>query len=89
MNIGVIGRHPAILERALALIGSHGHSARGTLIDAEALAWVRSRAVQCLLIGGGVDDPSRKALLDACTNHQVRAVEVFGPHNLERVVAEL
>lgn len=89
MNVGVVGRHAAILERVLALVSSHGHSAKGTLVDADALSWINSRDVQYLLIGGGVEDASRKSLLAACAAHQVQAIEVFGLHNLELAIAGL
>lgn len=89
MKIGIIGRHSAMMETALAVAAETGHSAVGTMADAEALSWIAARAIEALVIGGGVEGGSRRALVEACTQHGVRAVEIFGPGNLRAALLEL
>ncbi len=89
MELGIIGRHPDILQTALDTAARLGHVARGTLNDAEALAWVQSGAIAGLVIGGGVESTSRQQLLAACKQAGVRPIEVFGPANLDQVLAGL
>jgi hypothetical protein len=89
MKIGIIGRHPAVLEGALALARELGHEAVGTSADDEALRWLADRTVAALVIGGGVEPAARAKLLAACKESAVRPVEVFGPENLRAVLAAL
>jgi hypothetical protein len=79
VRIGIIGRDSSLLRQALELGEGAGHDARGTLDDAEALAWVRAGQVNALLIGGGVEPASRDALVAACEESDVRSVLVSGP----------
>ena len=89
MRIGIVGRHPEILHGALALADEAGHDARGTLDDAEALAWVQQQQVAALLIGGGVEPEPRETLLAACEANDVRGVEVQGPANVGAILRGL
>jgi hypothetical protein len=89
MNLGIIGRHQALLDTAVATATRLGHFAQGTLIDSEAIAWVNQGAIAALVIGGGVEDPSRRALLEACAHKAIRPVEVFGPGHLEEALKTL
>ncbi|MCA0331168.1 MAG: hypothetical protein LCI03_14875 [Actinobacteria bacterium] len=89
MKIGILGRNGDLLRDALDLAEGAGHDARGTLIDHEALAWVRSHHIQALLIGGGVEETSRKVMLAECAQNGVKAVEIAGPGVLGHSLKEL
>lgn len=89
MNLGIIGRHQALLDTAVATDTRLGHFAQGTLIDSEAIAWVNQGAIAGLVIGGGVEDCSRRAHLEACANQAIRPIEVFGPGHLEEALNSL
>jgi hypothetical protein len=89
MKIGIIGRHPGMMDTALATAARLGHEVQGTLEDAQALAWLQDRAIQALVIGGGVEEPSRHQLLQACTQAGVQAMQVFGPGHLESQLVAL
>jgi hypothetical protein len=89
MNIGIVGRHRPLLDTAMATAARVGHTAKGTLDDDEAVAWIRDGAIEALVIGGGVEQASRQTLLDACATHGVRPVEVFGPAMLEQALRDL
>lgn len=89
MKIGILGRNGDLLRDALDLAEGAGHDARGTLIDHEALAWVRSHHIQALLIGGGVEATSRKVMLAECAQNGVKAVEISGPGVLGHSLKEL
>ena len=89
MRIGIVGRHPEILQGALALADEAGHDARGTLDDNEALAWVHRQQISALLIGGGVELEPRELLLTACEENAVRGVEVHGPADVGPILRGL
>ncbi|MBL8729137.1 MAG: hypothetical protein JNM25_11940 [Planctomycetes bacterium] len=89
MNLGILGRDPAVLARAMQLAARHGHVPQGTLRDADALAWVQQGSIEGLVIGGGVEPAPRRALLDACRARGVRPIEVFGPENLDHALGAL
>jgi hypothetical protein len=89
VRIGIIGRDSSLLRHALDLAEGAGHDARGTLDDAEALAWVRSGQVAALLIGGGVEQAARDFLVAACAESGVRSVLVAGPGVLGDALLQL
>jgi hypothetical protein len=89
MRIGILGRDAALMREALDLAEGAGHDARGTLIDHEALAWVRGGQVAALLVGGGVEPTSRTVVMAECAKHGVRAVEIAGPGVLGHALNEL
>lgn len=89
MNIGIIGRSTDLLARALATAQELGHSAIGTVSDAEALAWISANQVRALVIGGGVEASSRQVLSAACNAAGVKVLEVFGPQNLRALLASI
>jgi hypothetical protein len=89
MRIGILGRHASLMATAIVAAARSGHEARGTLEDADALAWIRDAAIHALVIGGGVEPASRRALLDACAQHGIRPVEIFGPTMLEDALRAL
>jgi hypothetical protein len=59
------------------------------LHDENALALIRSRAIDVLMIGGGVEAASRMLLLAACAERGVRPLEVFGPDKLQQALDSL
>jgi hypothetical protein len=89
MNIGIVGRHQPMLMTAMATAVRVGHIAKGMLDDDEAVAWMHDGSIEALVIGGGVEQASRRVLLVACAAHHVRPVEVFGPLLLEQALIEL
>ena len=89
MKIGIIGRHPHIMETALATAGHVGHEAIGTLEDAVALQWISQRQIGALVIGGGVEAASRQILLQACAAQGIQPVEIMGPGQLESALRAL
>lgn len=89
MKLGMLGRDPAVMQRALALAARLGHDAKGTLQLDEAMGWLQDGSIEGLVIGGGIADEPRAALLARCQQRGVRSIEVFGPANLEPMLAEL
>jgi hypothetical protein len=89
MDIGIVGRHAHLLATAMETAARVGHAARGTLEDDDAIAWMREGAIQALVIGGGIEPPARRALLDACAAYGVRPIEIFGPSMLEGALQSL
>lgn len=89
MRIGIVGRHAEIMKGALAVADEAGLEARGTLDDAEALAWVQQQQIGALLIGGGVEPEPRELLLAACADNDVRGVEVQGPASIGPILRGL
>lgn len=78
-----------MMETALGVAAETGHVAVGTMTDAEAMGWIEARSIEALVVGGGVEPPSRRALGAACSQHGVRLVEIFGPGNLRGALVEL
>jgi len=89
MRIGIIGRHPALLDTALDTARASGHAPVGTTSDAEATAWIEAGRIEALVIGGGVEPESRAALTAACTTSGVQVVDVFGPGHLRAALDSL
>jgi hypothetical protein len=89
MKIGIVGRHQPMLMTAMATAARVGHIAKGTLEDREAVEWTRDGSIEVLIIGGGVEQTSRRVLLDVCAAHRVRPVEIFGPDLLEQALIDL
>lgn len=56
----VIGRHADVLEKVIGLLERHGYQAVGSTTDEGALTAVRSMKMDAVLIGGGVETPSRE-----------------------------
>lgn len=82
MNIGILGRQPALLARAIAAVADVGNVPFGTLSTEEALRLVTGGEVEAVLVGGGVEEPARTQVLAACRAHGVRGIEVRGPADL-------
>lgn len=62
VRILVVGRHPDIMRKVTELLASGGYGHLSALEDAEAIALIRSASPDALLLGGGVEPPSRAAL---------------------------
>jgi hypothetical protein len=89
MKIGILGRQPAMMQRALALAAAAGHEAIGELTDAAMTRHLESGAVQALVIGGGVETASRTAMRALAAAHGVRVLEPSGPDQLPAMLAAL
>lgn len=59
-KILVIGRHAAMMSRVLDLLNAHGYNAVGRQENNEAITVFKSEVFQAVVIGGGVDDESRR-----------------------------
>lgn len=87
-RILIVGRHPEIMARVEALLSSAGYLPVGALTDAQALAHVAAEpaaAPDALLLGGGVEPPSRAALaaaFRAAWPGRPVIEHVGGPHGL-------
>ena len=89
MKIGILGRQPAMMQRALALAATAGHEAIGELSDAAMARHLEGGAVRALVIGGGVESASRGAMRALAATHGVRVLEPTGPDQLPRLLAAL
>jgi hypothetical protein len=56
----VIGRHQFIMDRVIPLLKAHNYNAYSVATDQEAIDFVKNNKVDAVLIGGGVEDESRK-----------------------------
>jgi hypothetical protein len=59
-TILIIGRHQFIMDRVIPLLKEHNYNAFGVATDEEAIDFVKNNKVDAVLIGGGVEDASRK-----------------------------
>ena len=55
----VIGRHRAMMENVLAMLQNEGYAATGEFTNEAALAAFEGGQFDGVIIGGGVDAPSR------------------------------
>jgi hypothetical protein len=89
MKIGILGRQPAMMQRALALAAAAGHEAIGELSDAALARHLEGGALQALIIGGGVEPASREAMRALAATHGVRVLEPAGPDQLPALLSAL
>lgn len=85
----VVGRHPEILARVTALFAQSGLEVLGALRDDEAIAQMAN--ADAMVIGGGVEDASRPALVGAFRSARPGrpVIEHFGgPHGLVDAVRQ-
>ncbi|MEN0054998.1 MAG: hypothetical protein AAGC65_15085 [Mucilaginibacter sp.] len=62
-QILVIGRHPEILRTVVRLVNSNTEwNATGCISDEEAVALFNAQEFALVLLGGGIDEASEKAL---------------------------
>jgi DNA-binding NtrC family response regulator len=84
-RILVVGRHASIMSRVRDLLAAEGITTITATTDAEALAAIEAGPVDALLLGGGVEPQSRRALADAFASAQPGRpiIEHYGgPHGL-------
>lgn len=60
IHILVIGRHRAMMENVLPMLQSEGYAATGEFTNEAALATFERGQFDGVVIGGGVDEPSRR-----------------------------
>lgn len=84
MHILVLGRHPAMLQNALQRLTEQGYSATGYTTDAETLQALQTGAIDLVVIGGGVEDASRRAIKAGAKTHAplTKVIDVYGPQQL-------
>ncbi len=84
MKILIVGRHPALLARALAQVSQLELSALGVTRDDEAEAHLRAGGFALVVLGGGVEQASRERLRQLCAALQPapQILEIFGPDML-------
>lgn len=59
IQILVIGRHRAMMENVLAMLRNEGYAATGEFTNEAALGTFEEGHFDGVIIGGGVDEPSR------------------------------
>ena len=62
MKALMIGREQAVVDRMVSLVRAEGLDAAGTTSDQEAVSQLESGGVDGLVIGAGVERPSRQRL---------------------------
>jgi len=81
LHILIIGRHPQIMETVVRLIESQqGWSAKGAMIDEEAVAIFQQENFDLVLIGGGVEETSEEKLKEVflMKNPAVKIIRHYG-----------
>jgi len=90
-DILVIGRHASMMERALSMLAQAGFSAEGALKDEEAVERFAQHRHKLVVLGGGVEEASRRYFKEALPGlrSDVHFVEHFGgPQGLLENVAQ-
>ena len=75
MTVLVVARLQAVIDRILPLIRAAGLDVEGTTGDDEAVTRLAAGGVTALVIGGGVEDASRKLLHSAAECSEVPVIE--------------
>jgi hypothetical protein len=75
MTVLVIARAQPVLDRVLAQLAKAGIDAAGTLSDDEAIGRMDAGGVTALVIGGGVEAPSKQRLRATADAKSARIVE--------------
>jgi hypothetical protein len=88
-RIGILGRQPQMLQRALEMAAAAGLDAVGSTREDDILGWIAGGHIRALVIGGGVEEASRAAMQAACAGSGVEAIPVSGPHALAEVFEAL
>jgi hypothetical protein len=89
MKVGILGRQPPLMDRALAAVRDAGHEAVGALDDAVMQAHLERRSIDALLIGGGVEAGSRERLHALGAAQGIPVLDVWGPDRLREVLHRL
>jgi uncharacterized membrane protein len=75
MTTLVVARAQQVIDAVLAVLRGDGFDAEGITADDEALARLAAGDVTTVVIGGGVEPASRRALRQACSTHDVKIIE--------------
>lgn len=74
MTVLVVARAQPMLDRVLSFIGKAGLDVAGTLSDDEAIRRLEGGGITALVIGGGVDEPSKQRLQAVAERNGARVV---------------
>lgn len=80
-NILILGRDAGMMQNVMAFLGQHGfRKAKGVLTNEDVLAELATGRSHVLIIGGGVDNETRKMIRQLMTQKNIRTktVEHFG-----------
>ncbi|WP_019635019.1 hypothetical protein [Actinomadura atramentaria] len=75
MSVYVIGRGPQVVDLVVGAVRASGVEAAGAPTDEAALAALADGGVELLVIGGGVEEPSRVRLRADAKERGVTVVE--------------
>ncbi|GAA4530668.1 hypothetical protein [Amycolatopsis samaneae] len=75
MTVLLLGRDLATATRVAAAISAAGHPAEGVTTDEAALARIAEGDVAALVLGGGVEPPSREKMLAAARAGNITVVQ--------------
>jgi hypothetical protein len=75
MTILIVARGKPLIDRMVSLINADGIRAEGTTDDDEALSSLETGEFSTSIIGGGVEEPSRRRLQDSAKRKGVRVIE--------------
>jgi DNA-binding response OmpR family regulator len=74
MRVLIIAREPTVLERIQSLLQQSNVESVITTSDDEAVRRLESADVSAVVIGGGIQDPSRQQIYAVATRHGVPVV---------------
>jgi len=75
MTVLVVARGERIIDRMISLMDADGIAAEGTLNDDDAVSKIEGGEISTLVIGGGVEPPSRDRLKAFANRSGVRVIE--------------
>jgi diphthamide synthase (EF-2-diphthine--ammonia ligase) len=75
MTVLVIAREQAVLDRVLPLLRQGGIEAASTTSDEEAVRQLEAGGVAAVVIGGGVQEPSRQHLRSVANRKGIRVID--------------
>jgi|SRR5215469_5433678 len=75
MTVLVVARGERIIDRMISLMDADGITAEGTLDDDDAVSKIEGGGISTLIIGGGVEPPSRERLKAFASRNSVRVIE--------------
>jgi hypothetical protein len=75
MTVLIIAREQAALDRVLPLLRQGGIDAASTRSDDEAIRQLESGGVAAVVIGGGVQEPSRQHLRSVANRKGIRVID--------------
>lgn len=82
-KILVIGRHAHMLQNVMNLLNNNGYMAYGETDNQKAIATFKTAGVHAVIIGGGVDDASRRYFEETFRQLQPRVKIIYAhPHSV-------